>query len=121
MPSNHRACPSVVRSAANACPLAQGFGEGFSQGLQQGAQIAIQREQLKLQREQMKLDKLEQWRKIRQQEFHNEAEQWLSSVQSWREAAGQPRITQEEAMSKLDRLRVFDWERQNEQAWLKEK
>ena len=30
-------------------------------------------------------------------------------------------LTQEEAMKELDRLRVFDWEGQNEQAWLKEK
>lgn len=101
--------------------LAQGFGQGLSQGYQQGAQIGLQREQLKLQREQMKLQHLEQWRQTRQQEFHGEADQWLRSVQSWRDAKGQPLLTQEEAMKELDRLRVFDWERQNEQAWLKEK
>ncbi|MDZ4734276.1 MAG: hypothetical protein SGJ16_11910 [Nitrospirota bacterium] len=99
---------------------AQGFGSGFLDGLKQGSQYGLARQQLALQQQQLKLQQLEHWRALRQQELEGEVTQWAFTVQQWRDATGQPRWTQEELFAALDRLRVLDWERQYEQAWLQQ-
>jgi hypothetical protein len=106
------ASPSLV--------AAQGFGQGLLQGLNQSSQYALQRQQLALQYQQMKLQQVEQWRALRRQELDGEVKQWAHTVQQWRELTGQPRMTEAELFTALDRLRVLDWERQYEQAWVQQ-
>jgi hypothetical protein len=92
----------------------QGFGEGF----QRGAQYNLARQQQATGRERLKLQYADQWRQIRDQELRGELVQWAITVHAWREATGQPSFTDEQLRKRLDTLRVFDWERQYQQAWM---
>lgn len=92
--------------------------DGFAQflphvdgGSQRGAQDDLAREQLELQN-------VEQRRHIREEEFQAEVGQWTATVQTWRELTGQPPLSQDEIRRRLDQLRVFDWERQYQEAWI---
>ena len=82
-------------------------------GSQQGVQDDLIEKQLKLQN-------VEQRRHIREEEFQAEVKQWASTVQTWRDVTGQPPLSQDEIRRKLDELRVFDWERQYQEAWVNE-
>jgi hypothetical protein len=104
------ASPSLV--------AAQGFGQGLLQGLNQSSQYSLQRQELALQSQQLKLQQVEQWRALRGQELQGEVKQWAHTVQQWRDLTGQPRMTEAELFTALDRLRVFDWERLYEREWL---
>ncbi|MCE7964725.1 hypothetical protein FBQ96_02495 [Nitrospirales bacterium NOB] len=92
----------------------QGFGEGF----QRTSQYNMARQQQATERERLKLQYADQWRQIRDRELRQEVEQWAVAVQAWREVMGQPALTDEQLHKRLDSLRVFDWERQYEQAWM---
>jgi hypothetical protein len=80
-------------------------------GSQRGVQDNLTQEQLKLQN-------VEQRRHIREAEFQAEVEAWATAVQVWRELTGQPPLSQDQLRRKLDVLRVFDWERQYQEAWV---
>ena len=82
-------------------------------GSQRGGQDDLIEKQLKLQN-------VEQRRHIREEEFQAEVRQWSTAVQTWRELTGQPPLSQDEIRRKLDELRVFDWERQYQEAWVNE-
>jgi hypothetical protein len=78
-------------------------------GSQRGAQDDATREQLELQN-------IEQRRHIRGDEFQAEVDQWVATVQAWREMTGQPLLSEDQLRRRLDGLRVFDWERQYREA-----
>jgi hypothetical protein len=78
-------------------------------GSQRGAQDDATREQLELQN-------IAQRRHIRGDEFQAEVDQWVATVQAWREMTGQPLLSEDQLRRRLDGLRVFDWERQYREA-----
>lgn len=104
----------VLLPASSFAQFVQGFGEGF----QRTSQYNLARQQQATERERLKLQYADQWRQIRDQELRQEVEQWAVAVQAWREVMGQPVLTDEQLRKRLDSLRVFDWERQYQQAWM---
>jgi hypothetical protein len=108
--------PCRIGIAIILLPLLAPLG-GFAQFLPHvdGSQRAAQDD---LAREQLKLQNVEQWRHIREEEFQAEVEQWAATVQAWRELTGQPALSRDQLRRKLDALRVFDWERQYQEAWV---
>jgi hypothetical protein len=96
--------------------LAQ-FMQGFGEGFQGTSQHSPTRQQQAIERERLKLEHAGQWRQLREAEFQAELNQWVTSLQAWREMTGQPPLSEDQLRRQLDALRVFDWERQYQQAW----
>jgi hypothetical protein len=86
-------------------------------GGQGDARDELAQEQRALERDRLRLQNAEQRRHLREEEFQAEVEQWMATVQAWREITAQPPLSEDELRHKLDMLRVFDWERQYQEAW----
>ena len=84
--------------------------------VQGDAQDELVREQRALERDRLRLQNAEQRRHLREEEFQAEVEQWTATVQAWREITGHPPLSEDELHRRLDMLRVFDWERQYQEA-----
>jgi hypothetical protein len=104
----------VVAPSAGLAQFLPHTGES-SQG---SAQDELRRERRILERDQLKLQNVEQRRHIRDEEFQAEVKQWTATVQAWREITAQPPLSEEALRRRLDTLRVFDWERQYQEAWI---